>query len=200
MKKQGKVEVYCSFILDVGTRRGVQLHDPATLPPVPIGYEAGWAPKPVRTTRREKSCSCRESKPGRPTSSPVAIPTAMFSLNLYLTSRAPTQKLTRFYVYTVVVRNIWKNSGVAPSTFTVCLGITRTCLHMKSLNIMWAVLHTDSSIRTPMTICLLKGVTNKACKLVYLRRVQSSGIQRRVIRWKSTEVSEEHIASIFRIE
>jgi len=40
-------------ILDLGTRwRCGQFHVPAALPPgeeslVPIGYEAGWAPKPV---------------------------------------------------------------------------------------------------------------------------------------------------------
>jgi hypothetical protein len=30
--------------------------------------------------------------------------------------------------------------------------------------------------------------------------VLSSGIQRRVVRWKSTDVSEEHVAYVFRVE
>jgi hypothetical protein len=30
-----------------------QLHAPAALPPVPIGYEVGWAPEPVCVLWRE---------------------------------------------------------------------------------------------------------------------------------------------------
>jgi hypothetical protein len=53
-----------------------QLHAPAALtpgqePPAPNVYEAGWAPEPVWTLwRREKSCSCRQSNPGRSARSP----------------------------------------------------------------------------------------------------------------------------------
>jgi hypothetical protein len=35
---------------------------------------------------------------------------------------------------------------------------------------------------------------------MWFRRVSSSGIWSRVVRWVSTEVSEEHIASIFRVK
>jgi hypothetical protein len=42
-----------------------QLHTPAALPPgkqypVPIGYEAGWAPESILTTRTENSQPCRD--------------------------------------------------------------------------------------------------------------------------------------------
>jgi hypothetical protein len=52
-----------------------QLHAPSALPlgeepPVPIVYEAGWAPEPVWTLwRREKTFPCRESNLGCPTHS-----------------------------------------------------------------------------------------------------------------------------------
>jgi hypothetical protein len=49
------------------------LHASAALPPIPIGYEAGWAGEPVWTLwRREKSCPYREITP---TVQPVAVPT-----------------------------------------------------------------------------------------------------------------------------
>jgi len=54
-----------------------QLHAPATLPAVPIEYEAGWAPEAVWTRwQREKksyNCPCRELNPCRPTRSSVCI-------------------------------------------------------------------------------------------------------------------------------
>jgi hypothetical protein len=49
-----------------------QLYVPANIspgkePPVPIGLEAEWAPVAVLTLwRRENSCPCQESDPGRP--------------------------------------------------------------------------------------------------------------------------------------
>jgi hypothetical protein len=42
--------------------------------------------------------------------------------------------------------------------------------------------------------------SKKLRKLYWLWRVLSSGIQRRVVRWKSTDVPEEHVASIFGVE
>jgi hypothetical protein len=55
-----------------------QLHVPAALPgeeepPVPIGYEAGWAPEPVRATwRTENSWPCRDSNSDPSVVQPVA--------------------------------------------------------------------------------------------------------------------------------
>jgi hypothetical protein len=53
-----------------------QLHAPAALPPVkqppvPITFEAGWAPQLVWALwRKEKSCFCRELKPSLPARNP----------------------------------------------------------------------------------------------------------------------------------
>jgi hypothetical protein len=56
------------MFLELGTSWRVgQLYAPAALslgkePPVPIGWEAMWAPKPVwNTWRRENSCHYRDS-------------------------------------------------------------------------------------------------------------------------------------------
>jgi hypothetical protein len=55
-----------------------QLRSPAALPPgkeppVPIGFEAGWAPEPVWTTwRKDKSCSYRDSNSDPSVVQPVA--------------------------------------------------------------------------------------------------------------------------------
>jgi hypothetical protein len=55
-----------------------QLHAPVALPPgkespVPIGYEAGWAPEPVCTTwRRENSLTYRGSNSDPSVVQPVA--------------------------------------------------------------------------------------------------------------------------------
>jgi hypothetical protein len=46
----------------------------------------------------------------------------------------------------------------------------------------------------------LRAHVSKRRKRNSLRRVSSSGIWRRVVRWVSTDVSEEQIASIFRVE
>jgi hypothetical protein len=51
-----------------------QLHKTTALPPresppVPVEYDVGWVPESVWTVwKREKSCPCRESNPGRPAS------------------------------------------------------------------------------------------------------------------------------------
>jgi hypothetical protein len=47
-----------------------QLHVPAALPSMPIGWRAGWAPRAGLDWRKEKSCLCRKSNPGRPARSP----------------------------------------------------------------------------------------------------------------------------------
>jgi hypothetical protein len=48
-----------------------QLHTPAALPPLPIGQNAGWTPKPSRCPEEEKiSCPCWESNLSRPAPSP----------------------------------------------------------------------------------------------------------------------------------
>jgi hypothetical protein len=44
-----------------------ELHAQAALNPVPIGYEAGWAPNRSGHSSEERSpCPCQESNPGRP--------------------------------------------------------------------------------------------------------------------------------------
>jgi hypothetical protein len=61
-----------------------QLHGPTALPtgkqlPVPTGYEAGWAPKPVwRLWKKEKYRPGIEPWPSNP--QPVAIPTELSRL------------------------------------------------------------------------------------------------------------------------
>jgi hypothetical protein len=62
------------------------------------------------------------------------------------------------------------------------------------------VLATES----PVTNEFLRGPKRKACNKFHYRkrvwRTLCSRIQRGTVRWKSTDVSEEHIASIFRVE
>jgi hypothetical protein len=53
-----------------------QLHAPAALSLVPIGYEAGWAPEPIWTLwRGEKSYTARNQTQAV---QPVAMPTDLF--------------------------------------------------------------------------------------------------------------------------
>jgi hypothetical protein len=63
-----------------------QLHAPAALPPgkeppVPNGYEAGWAAEPVwNSWRGEKSCPYTDSNLDPSAIQPVAVPTALSRL------------------------------------------------------------------------------------------------------------------------
>jgi hypothetical protein len=54
--------------------------------------------------------------------------------------------------------------------------------------------------RTLQVTCKSEYKANPYSSNEKIRRVSSSGIWRRVLRWVSTDVSEEHIASIFRVE
>jgi hypothetical protein len=71
---------------------GGQLHAPTALlsetePPVPVVQEAEWDPAPVWILwRREMSCSCRESNPGRPAGSLSAVLTELSRLLMKITA------------------------------------------------------------------------------------------------------------------
>jgi hypothetical protein len=74
---------YSSTIPDLGTRWSGKHHDPAALPAVPIGWEAGWDPEPVWTLwRKEKSLPPAGNQ--TPAVQLVAIPTKLnrFQFNL----------------------------------------------------------------------------------------------------------------------
>jgi hypothetical protein len=71
--------MYRSTILHLGTSG--QLHALDTLPPVPIGQEAGRAPKPVWTAwRGEKSSPYRDSNSDSSAVHPVASRCADFAI------------------------------------------------------------------------------------------------------------------------
>jgi hypothetical protein len=83
MKAYGGVEVYLPPFLTCGQLHVAALLSPGTGAPVPIGYEAGWAPEPVWTPcKKEKSlASCL----GRPARTLVIIPTELSSLCNFIT-------------------------------------------------------------------------------------------------------------------
>jgi hypothetical protein len=57
-----------------------------------------------------------------------------------------------------------------------------------------------SRVHTTLKNILRVEQTKSRSKLKLNRRFLSSGIQRRVVRCKSTDISEEHVASTFRVE
>jgi hypothetical protein len=100
-----------------------QLHAQATLspekqPPVPMGYEAGWAPEPVWTTwRREKSCPYRYSKSDpSAVQQPIAIPTELSRLPIII------RKITKNYAFMLdfIVSTLLK---LKTGTFAEGLGV-----------------------------------------------------------------------------
>jgi hypothetical protein len=54
-------------------------------PPVPIGYEAGWAPEPVGTTLRREESLAPPGNPN-PTVKPVARSYIHYVLHIYMSN------------------------------------------------------------------------------------------------------------------
>jgi hypothetical protein len=105
-----------------------------------------------------------------------------------ITGRKVSLKRLRFGEMLSTKSNVWDTTGVFINS-----------LRKKRKNILTYDLNndeSDSQIRNGLS----PSPKSLASKNNDFWRGLSSGIKRRVVRWKSTDVSQDHVASIFRVE